>query len=139
MIGKKVVIRARMGSGDAHYAGELVNGSRMLDYFGDVGTELSIRCDGDEGLFLCYHSVEFMAPVYAGDFIEYYGWFEKIGNSSRKIKFEAYKIIELSKDPTLALSAANVLAEPILIGKAEGTIVVKKDLQRGAQDPDFEH
>lgn len=139
MIGKKVVLRARMGSGDAHYAGELVNGSRILDFFGDVGTELCIRHDGDESLFLTYNSVEFLAPVYAGDFIEYYGWIEKAGKSSRTCKFEAYKVIELARDPNLALSAANVLAEPVLVGRAEGVLVVKKDLQRGAQDPDFKH
>ena len=50
MIGEKVTIRIRMNTGDAHYAGELVNGSHMLDFFGDVATELLIRMDGDEGL-----------------------------------------------------------------------------------------
>ena len=137
MVGKKVILRARMGSGDAHYAGELVNGSKILDYFGDVGTELCIRYDGDESLFRSYSSVDFLAPVYAGDFMEYHGWIEKAGNTSRFCKFEAYKVIELARDPKLALSAANVLAEPVLVGKAEGTLIVKKDLQRGAQDPDF--
>ena len=34
MIGEKVTIRVRMSMHDAHYAGNLVNGSRMLDYFG---------------------------------------------------------------------------------------------------------
>lgn len=139
MVGKEVLLRARMGAGDAHYAGELVNGSKILDYFGDVGTELCIRCDGDESLFLGYSSVEFTAPVYAGDFIEYRGWIEKAGNSSRVCKFEAYKVIELARDPKLALSSANVLPEPVLVGRAEGTLIVKKNLQRGAQDPAFEH
>jgi acyl-CoA hydrolase len=139
MVGKEVVLRARMGAGDAHYAGELVNGSRILDFFGDIGTELCIRYDGDESLFLGYSSVEMTAPVYAGDFIEYRGWIEKAGNTSRKCKFEAYKVIELARDPKLALSAANVLAEPVLVGRAEGTLIVKKNLQRGAQDPAFAH
>jgi acyl-CoA hydrolase len=139
MVGKKVILRARMGSGDAHYAGELVNGSKILDYFGDVGTELCIRYDGDESLFRSYSSVDFLAPVYAGDFMEYHGWIEKVGNSSRFCKFEAYKVIELARDPELALSAANILAEPLLVGKAEGTLIVKKEFQRGAQDPDFKH
>ena len=59
-----------MGSHDAHYGGNLVDGARMLGLFGDVATELCIRHDGDEGLFRAYDSVEFLAPVYAGDFIE---------------------------------------------------------------------
>ena len=137
MIGEKVILRVRMSSGEAHYAGELVNGSHILDFFGDVGTELCIRFDGDESLFRGYKDVEFLAPVYAGDFMEYHGWIESAGKSSRTCKFEAYKVIELARDPQLAISAANVIKTPILCGKATGTLVVQKQFQRGAQDPKF--
>jgi 3-aminobutyryl-CoA ammonia-lyase len=137
MIGEKVVLRVRMSAKDAHYAGELVNGSKILDYFGDVATELSIRNDGDESLFRSYDSVDFLAPVYAGDFMEYHGWIESAGKTSRKMKFEAYKVIELARDTELALSAANVLEEPVLVGKASGTLIVPLDHQRGPQDPKF--
>lgn len=137
MIGEKVVLRVRMSAKDAHYAGELVNGSKILDYFGDVATELSIRNDGDESLFRSYDSVDFLAPVYAGDFMEYHGWIESAGKTSRKMKFEAYKVIELARDTELALSAANVLEEPVLVGKASGTLIVPLDRQRGPQDPKF--
>ena len=64
----KAKIVVRMAS--PHYAGNLVDGAAMLALFGDVATELCIRADGDEGLFRAYDSVEFLAPVYAGDFIE---------------------------------------------------------------------
>ena len=140
MIGEKVILRARMSAGDAHYAGELVNGSKILDYFGDVGTELCIRFDGDESLFRSYDSMDFLAPVYAGDFMEYHGWIESAGASSRKMKFEAYKVVELARDPKLANSAANVLPEPVLCGEAVGTLVVKKPFQRVEfADPDFQN
>ena len=48
MIGEKVTLRVRMSAGEAHYAGELVNGSHIVDFWGDVGTELAIRLWGDE-------------------------------------------------------------------------------------------
>ncbi|HCJ58156.1 MAG TPA: 3-aminobutyryl-CoA ammonia lyase, partial [Clostridiaceae bacterium] len=67
---EKAVIRLRMSAHDAHYGGNLVDGARMLGLFGDVATELLIRNDGDEGLFCAYDMVEFLAPVYAGDYIE---------------------------------------------------------------------
>ena len=137
MIGKKVVLRVRMSAREAHYAGDLVNGSHILDFWGDIGTELCIRNDGDESLFVGYHDVEFLAPVYAGDFMEYHGWIEKRGTSSRLCKFEAYKYIELARDERLAISAANVLKEPILCARATGTLVVKKENQRGPQDEEF--
>ena len=69
----KSVIRLRMSAHDAHYGGNLVDGARMLGLFGDVATELLILNDGDEGLFKAYDEVEFMAPVFAGDYIEAVG------------------------------------------------------------------
>jgi len=65
----KAMIRLRMSAHDAHYGGGLVDGARMLGLFGDVATELLIRHDGDEGLFRAYDKVEFLASVYAGDYI----------------------------------------------------------------------
>ena len=79
------LLRLRMSAKDAHYGGNLVDGAHMVHLFGDVATELLIKCDGDEGLFCAYDNVEFLAPVYAGDYIEAYGEIEKIGNTSRKM------------------------------------------------------
>jgi 3-aminobutyryl-CoA ammonia-lyase len=122
------VIRVRMSAHDAHYGGNLVDGARMLQLFGDVGTELSIRLDGDEGLFRAYDSVEFLAPVYAGDFIEAHGRVAQVGRTSRKFEFQAWKVIR--PRPDVSDSAADVLAEPILVCKASGTGVVLLDRQR---------
>src|SRR5437868_6266408 len=109
--GLSVVLRARMGSHDAHYAGELVDGARILALFGDVATELLIRLDGDEGLFRAYESVEFLAPVYAGDYIEARGILTAIGNTSRRIDFEAKKVVRNLREPGVAASAA-IVVEP---------------------------
>ena len=43
----KSTIRLRMGNNDAHYGGNLVDGAKMLQLFGDVATELLIKNDGD--------------------------------------------------------------------------------------------
>jgi len=126
------MIRLRMSQADAHYGGDLVDGARMLALFGDVATELLIRHDGDEGLFVAYDSVEFKAPVYAGDYIEAKGSIEHVGNTSRKMTFAAYKVIEGSQDPSDP-SKATVLTEPLLVCRASGTCVVPKEKQRGSQ------
>ena len=125
------MIRVRMGAEDAHYGGNLVDGAHMLHLFGDVATELLIKCDGDEGLFCAYDNVEFLAPVYAGDYIEAYGEITSIGNTSRKMVFEARKIIV--PRPDINDSAADVLAEPVVVCRASGTCVVPKDKQRIAR------
>lgn len=118
-----------MSQADAHYAGDLVDGARMLALFGDVATELLISQDGDEGLFVAYDMVEFTAPVYAGDYIEAHGEITKLGNSSRRMEFTAYKVIESLHDAAQP-SAAEVLAEPVLVARASGTCVVPKSKQR---------
>ena len=117
-----------MSAHDAHYGGNLVDGARMLALFGDVATELLIRMDGDEGLFVAYDSVEFLAPVFAGDYIEAEGWIEKVGNTSRKMRFEARKVIAARTD--VNESAADVLAEPITVCRASGPCVTPKDKKR---------
>ena len=124
----KSMIRMRMSAHDAHYGGNLVDGARMLGLFGDVATELLIIQDGDEGLFCAYDSVEFLAPVYAGDFIEAVGEITHVGNSSRKMVFEARKVIAPRTD--ISASAAVVLPEPVVVCRASGTCVVPKSCQR---------
>ncbi|MBK9442651.1 MAG: 3-aminobutyryl-CoA ammonia lyase [Comamonadaceae bacterium] len=123
------LIRLRMAAHDAHYAGGLVDGARMLHLFGDVATELLIRSDGDEGLFVAYDSVEFLAPVHAGDFIEATGHITAMGKTSRKMVFEARKVI-IPAGIAGQVSAADVLAEPILVCRASGTCVVPINCQR---------
>mgnify|MGYP000921062992 FL=1 len=126
------LIRLRISAHDAHYAGGLVDGAKMLNLFGDVATELLIRSDGDEGLFVAYDRVEFLAPVHAGDYIEASGRIVSIGRSSRKMVFEARKVIASTGSATQP-SAADVLAEPVIVCRAAGTCVVPVDCQRIAR------
>lgn len=121
MIGTRVTSRVRISAHDAHYAGELVDGARMLALFGDVATELLIRLDGDEGLFRAYDSVEFLAPVFAGDFIEVTAELVAVGKSSRKIQFEARKVISnlrITASMQTCSSLKNAIASSSVFGYA---------------------
>jgi len=124
-------IRVRLSASDAHYGGQLVNGAYMLSLFGDVATELAILCDGDEGLLVGYENIEFLAPLYPGDFVEVTGRITKIGRTSRRMELEARKIICARRD--ISDSAADVLETPIVVGRAIGTTVVKVEQQRRKQ------
>lgn len=121
------LIRLRMSTADGHYAGGLVDGARILQLFGDAVTEVLIRHDGDEGLMRAMQS-EYLAPVRGGDYVEVRAKLVSVGNSSRTIECTAHKLIELV-DP--ADSAANVLAEPVLVVKATAVAVVPAAKQRG--------
>lgn len=121
-------LRLRLSNADAHYGGGLVAGAKLMEFFGDVATELCIRSDGDEGLFAGYDSVEFLAPLYAGDFIEITGRITKQGNTSRGMAFEVLRYAK--PRPDVSDSAADLLDDPEVVARASGTCVVKKDRQR---------
>ncbi len=129
-LGLTVTLRVRIAAHEAHYAGELVDGARILALFGDVATELLIRLDGDEGLFRAYEAIEFLAPVRSGDYIEATGVITKVGNTSRTMAFEARKVVSNVRSPDVSPSAADAHAEPIVVCRALGTCVVPKELQR---------
>jgi 3-aminobutyryl-CoA ammonia-lyase len=122
------MIRRRLGAEDAHYGGNLVAGSKQLEIIGDLITELAMRYDGDEGLFRAYDSVEFLAPLFAGDWIEATGRIVKVGNTSRTCEFEIWKVG--GARPDVSESAAEFLDEPVLTCRATGTTVVRKEHQR---------
>ena len=106
----------------AHYAGNLVDGAYGLGLFGDVATELSIRCDGDEGLFASYSDVQFRAPVRAGDCIEVTAELVAVGTRSRTMDFRLTVVAR--GRPELGESAAEVLDEPVVATTARGVVVV---------------
>lgn len=126
--GIEATLRVRMSQADAHYGGNLVAGAKVMELFGDVATELAIRHDGDEGLLAGYESVEFLAPVYAGDFLEVTGRIVGVGTTSRRCEFECRKYIQPRLD--LSESAAGLLGEPEVTARATGTFVVRKEHQR---------
>ena len=122
-------LRVRIGQEEAHYGGNLVEGARVLKLFGDIVTEIAIVTDGDEGLFVGYDKIEFLAPVYAGDYIEATGRVIRIGNTSRTVELEAHKVIAARYDQSP--SGADVLDKPQLVVRAVGTTVVPAEHSRG--------
>ena len=121
-VGLSVTHRCYVSHSHAHYGGELVDGAYVLGRFGDVATELCIRSDGDEGLFAGYEEVQFLAPVRAGDVLEATATLTRVGRRSRGVRFEARVLCRAA--PDRSDSAADVLAEPLVVTRARGTVVV---------------
>lgn len=125
--GFSVTHRRYVPHSHAHYGGNLVDGAYGLGMFGDVATELLIHTDSDEGLFAGYSSVEFAAPIQAGDVIEATATLVRIGKRSREIEFEARVVCRSA--PDRGPSAADLLAEPIVVTRARGTVVAPKSAE----------
>ena len=122
-------LRMRVGSEDAHY-GTIAAGAFVMQLFGDLATEITVRRDGDEGLLRAYESIEFLSPVRPGDFLECRANLIREGRTSRTFEAEAWKVITTRQD--IGESAADVLDEPVLVARAIGTTVVQSHLQRKA-------
>jgi 3-aminobutyryl-CoA ammonia-lyase len=120
--GLSVTHRRYVPYSHAHYGGNLVDGAYVLALFGDVATEVCIRTDGDEGLFAGYHDIAFTGPVHGGDVVEATATVTRMGNRSREIAFEARVVCRSA--PDAGKSAAHVLAEPLVVVTATGTVVV---------------
>src|SRR6266487_849830 len=120
-------LRIRVGSEDAHY-GTIAAGAFVMQLFGDLATEITVRRDGDEGLLRAYESVEFLSPVRPGDFLECRATLVREGATSRTFEAEAWKVITCR--PEVTESAADVLDERVLVARAIGTTVVQRPFQR---------
>jgi 3-aminobutyryl-CoA ammonia-lyase len=123
----RVLLRLRVGAEQAHYGGGLVDGAFLLKLFGDAATELLVRHDGDEGLFRAYSSVDFLAPVHGGDYLEVEAEITRVGRTSREMRFEARRVIAPGEG-----SGARVLDPPEVVARAVGTCVVPLEKQKGA-------
>ena len=120
-VGLQVVHRRYVPYSHAHYAGNLVDGAYVLALFGDVATELMITTDGDEGLFASYSDVQFRSALRGGDVVEVTATLARAGRRSREIEFAAHVVCRGT--PERGDNAAEVLAEPLLITTARGTVV----------------
>jgi 3-aminobutyryl-CoA ammonia-lyase len=121
-LGVSITHRRYVSYSHAHYGGNLVDGAYVLGLFGDVATDLSIRTDGDEGLLAGYESVEMLAPVQGGDVVEVTGTVTRVGRRSRGLDLEARVVCR--GRPDKSPSAAEVLEPPLVVTRAEATVVV---------------
>ena len=115
----EALIRLRLAPGDARYAGGLAAGSKAMEIFADIETELSLREGGDEGLCAAYDMVEFLAPLHVGDFLEGRGRVVARGRTSRKVHLELHRVLHVDES-----GRGSVDDPPVLAARASATIIV---------------
>lgn len=115
----EALIRLRLAPSDARYAGNLVPGSKSMEIFADLETEIALREGGDEGLCVAYESVQFTAPLRVGDYVEGLARVVRRGRTSRTIEGRIYKVLAVDERGVLI-----PMAEPVLAATCVVTIVV---------------
>lgn len=122
--------RARINEQHCYYRNGMASGAHIMQLMEDAAMELSIMDSGDEGLLAGYERVEFYHSLYSGDYVEVAAWFSKIGNKSRRVELEVYKVIEAVQGSD---SASNILESPLLVARATLIGVLPKGRDRGMQ------
>ena len=120
------VIETRVHS---HYRDDVVSLGDITELFGMAGGKLTYMLDGDAGLMRHFEQLEFLAPVYDGDYVRVTVKLLGVGRTSRKRSYEAHVVartVGVGPKPT----SGEVLKEPILVARAIGITVTPLDCQR---------
>ena len=86
------VLSYRMNPEDGKNLGGVVPVGRVLDVWGDVGTEICVLWQGDESLCLGYNDVKFYHDMYVGDQMDFTATVKRIGNTSITCNVNAVKV-----------------------------------------------
>jgi 3-aminobutyryl-CoA ammonia-lyase len=92
---------------------------------GDIVTQVGVRLDGDLSLLRRYEEVDFLAVIYAGEYLRFRGELLRVGNTSRTISIVGERVIAHVKG-----FAADVVEPPQKVFGARAIIVVPKESQR---------
>jgi 3-aminobutyryl-CoA ammonia-lyase len=114
---------------DSHYTDGVVSLGTIVEMFGIAGTKLAYMIDGDGGLMRAFESVEFLAPVYHGDFVRATARLLAVGRTSRRRSYELHVTARTMGIGPLVTSG-QLLDPPILAARAIGTTVTPLERQR---------
>lgn len=114
---------------DSHYTDGVVSLGTIVEMFGIAGTKLAYMIDGDGGLMRAFESVEFLAPVYHGDFVRATARLLAVGRTSRRRSYELHVTARTMGIGPL-ITSGELLNPPILAARAIGTTVTPLERQR---------
>lgn len=62
----------------------------ITELFGMAGGKLALMLDGDGGYMRAFENLEFLAPVYQGDYVRVTARLLSVGRTSRRRSYEAH-------------------------------------------------
>ncbi|MEJ0069045.1 MAG: hypothetical protein WDO24_10300 [Pseudomonadota bacterium] len=101
----------------------------ITELFGMAGGKLSYMLDGDAGFMRVFENLEFIAPVYQGDYVRATVRLLAVGRSSRKRLYEAH-VVARTHGVGTEPSHGEILDPPLLVARATGVTVTPQALQR---------
>ncbi|MDR1360137.1 MAG: beta-alanyl-CoA:ammonia lyase [Deltaproteobacteria bacterium] len=130
------VLHYNMSTADSNDPFGVVPVGRLLEFIGDVETEIVILHDGDESLALGYNDVKVYEEVYVGDQLDFKASLLKAGNTSREILMEVWKVASTAARAGKTGAHPEEMVHfdpPKLVMNGKVILIVGKERQRGAQ------
>ena len=117
------LIRVRLGVRDARTESGQVDPARLMELFNGAAANLAIAYRRDEGMLRTYQSVDLIAPVRVGDYLEVRGRVIDVGRKALTIEMVAHVTVRAARSVESPL--AGVLVEPPrLVARATGVWLV---------------
>jgi 3-aminobutyryl-CoA ammonia-lyase len=113
----------------SHYRDGVVSIGTLVELFGMAGGKLAYLFDGDAGLLRVFEDLEFLAPVYDGDYVRVTARLRSVGRTSRRRLFEAH-VTARTEGVGTAPTHGELLDPPLLIARASAVSVTPQDRQR---------
>jgi 3-aminobutyryl-CoA ammonia-lyase len=114
---------------DSHYPDQVVSLGIITELFGVAGGKVAYMLDGDGGYMRAFESLEFLAPVYQGDYVRVTARLIAVGRTSRRRSYEAHVVARCHGVGTEP-SHGEILDPPLLVARALGVTVTPKERQR---------
>ncbi len=122
-------LRLRVHQLDTHYTGGLLAGASLARMMTDCASEIGIRMYLTDSYLASYEKLEFLAPVYAGDYLEITAELLELGRRSRRVAVEAKRVVRVAGERG-ALSRYEVVEPSETVGRGILVSVVPKGAVR---------
>nr|WP_315396937.1 hypothetical protein [uncultured Duganella sp.] len=123
------ILRVRMSAHDTTYRSVIIPAARIMGYFADCITQITLKEDGDGSLLAAYEGAQFRDSVHIGDYLEIQARVLSRGTRSRKISVIALRHIRTPGPGEPDLPAAVICDPPQLVAEAIIVVVVRKKNQ----------
>lgn len=111
----KVTMRIKFKEKDIDHD-KYIGNCRIIEIFDDIAEELLIRSEGHKGILKEYEELEFIKPLVCGDHVDIVGQIIAFNDTTLKIKFEVFKVLDGENEKYLLI--------PELVSKATGVFEV---------------
>ncbi|SFJ73257.1 hypothetical protein SAMN05216304_11314 [Bosea sp. OK403] len=115
-----------MSAQDTTYRSVIIPAARLMGFFADCVTQITLREDQDGSLLAAYENAQFKKSVHIGDYIEFQARVVSRGTRSRRMGVVALRHIRAPGPGESDKPPGTICAPPEIVAEAIIVVVVRK-------------